>query len=46
MFRYLAGVSSALLFVAAGFFIWKSQAESDTLVPPAPEAAALITPLI
>jgi hypothetical protein len=38
MLRYVAGVASALLLVAASFFIWKSQAESDRPVPPAPQA--------
>ena len=40
MLRYVAGVVSALLLVAASFFIWKSQAESDRPVPPAPQAAS------
>ncbi|HEY5722756.1 MAG TPA: EF-hand domain-containing protein [Allosphingosinicella sp.] len=38
MLRYMAGVVSALLLVAAGFFVWKSQAEQENLVPPAPQA--------
>jgi len=47
MLRFLAGAGSALLLVVAGFFIWKSRAESEQLVPPAPEAeaAAFIAPL-
>ena len=47
MLRFLAGVGSTLLLVAAGFFIWKSQAESEQLIPPAPEAerATFIAPL-
>ena len=40
MLRFVAGVASALLLVAASFFIWKSQAESDDPVPPAPQAVA------
>jgi hypothetical protein len=38
MLRYMAGVVSALLLVAAGFFVWKSQAEQENPVPPAPQA--------
>ena len=40
MLRFVSGLASALLLVAAGFFIWKSQAESDDPVPPAPRAVA------
>jgi hypothetical protein len=36
---------STLLLVAAGIFIWKGRAESEQLIPPAPEPAALVTPL-
>jgi hypothetical protein len=36
MLRFVAGVVSALLLVAAGFFVWKSQAEGENPVPPAP----------
>jgi hypothetical protein len=43
--RFFAGVVSTLLLVAAGFFIWKSQAQTDELIPPAPPAVALVTPL-
>ena len=39
MLRFVAGVASALLLVAASFFVWKSQAETDDPVPPAPVAA-------
>ena len=47
MLRFLAGVASALLLVAAGFFVWKGQAEQEQLVPPAPAArqASFVTPL-
>lgn len=40
MMRFVAGVVSALLFVAAGFFLWQSQARQDQLIPPAPEPRA------
>jgi Ca2+-binding EF-hand superfamily protein len=41
MWRFLAGVGSTLLLVAAGFFVWKGQAEKEApLVPPAPLALA------
>jgi hypothetical protein len=45
MLRFFAGVASALLLVAAGFFLWKSQAEGEDAVPPAPRAAAMVSPL-
>jgi hypothetical protein len=45
MLRFFAGVLSALLLVAAGFFIWKSRAQNEELIPPAPKPAALVTPL-
>ncbi len=38
MLRFFAGVVSTLLLVAAGLFIWKSQAEAEAVIPPAPEA--------
>jgi hypothetical protein len=40
MLRYIAGGLSALLLVAAGFFMWKSQAGSDDPLPRAPERVA------
>lgn len=45
MLRFLAGVASALLLVGAGFFLWKSRAESEQLVPDAPKQANYVTPL-
>ena len=36
MIRYVAGGASALLLIAAGFFIWRSGAEAENGVPPAP----------
>lgn len=38
MLRFFAGVVSTLLLVAAGLFIWKSQAEAEAVIPPAPAA--------
>ena len=47
MGRFLAGAGSALLLVLAGFFIWKSQAQSEDPVPPAPPPQkAAVTPLL
>ena len=46
MLRFIAGVLSALLLVAAGFFVWKSRAEQETIVPPAPAAPASIGSLL
>lgn len=40
MLRYLAGVASALLLATGGLLIWTSRAEQETVVPPAPRAAA------
>jgi hypothetical protein len=39
MARFLAGVASALLLMAAGLFIWRSQADAVQLVPPVPADA-------
>jgi hypothetical protein len=38
MVRYVAGGASALLLIAAGFFVWRSGAEAEDVVPPAPPA--------
>lgn len=39
MLRFFAGVGSALLLVATGFFVWQGMAqEEEDPVPPAPEA--------
>ncbi|WP_324750241.1 EF-hand domain-containing protein [Sphingomonas sp. LY54] len=45
--RLLAGGAATLLLVAAGFFLWKSQADAESVIPPAPAPAAapLVTPL-
>ena len=40
MLRLVAGAASAVLLIAAGFFLWKSRAEAENPVPPAPVAAA------
>jgi len=45
MLRFFAGVASALLLVAASFFLWTSRAQREALVPPAPTAAAMVSPL-
>jgi hypothetical protein len=41
MLRFIAGVGSALLLVAAGFFIWKGLAQDEAqAIPEAPQAEA------
>ncbi|HEX6374379.1 MAG TPA: EF-hand domain-containing protein [Allosphingosinicella sp.] len=40
MIRLVAGGASALLLIAAGFFILKSRAEADDPIPPAPAPSA------
>ena len=41
MLRFFAGVGSALLLVAAGFFVWKGTAQQEPdPIPEAPEAQA------
>jgi hypothetical protein len=39
MLRYLAAGGSAILLIVAGFFLWRSQAQSEQSVPEAPAAA-------
>ncbi len=39
MLRFLGGVMSTLLLVAAGFFLWNSQAQNEDPVPPVPQSA-------
>jgi hypothetical protein len=46
MLRYLAGVASALLLVAGGFFVWKSRADAEDPLPPAPVVASSPAPLL
>lgn len=45
MGRFLAGVLSTLLLVAAGFFIWKSRAEGEDPIPPPPAATPVYSPM-
>jgi hypothetical protein len=40
MVRYVAGGASALLLIAAGFFIWRSGADAENAIPPAPPPRA------
>jgi len=40
MLRFIAGVASALLLVTAGFFLWRSRADAENPVPPAPAAVS------
>jgi EF hand len=40
MGRFLAGVASALLMMAAGIFIWRSQADAGEIAPPTANAQA------
>lgn len=46
MLRFLAGVLSTLLLVGAGFFIWKSRAEREQILPPAPAARTYTASLL
>ena len=43
MLRFLAGAVSAVLFMAAGFVIWASDADADDPIPPVP-APLLMAP--
>jgi hypothetical protein len=45
MLRYVAGGISALLLIAAGFFMLNGRADGEDPIPPAPEPAALMSPL-
>ena len=45
MVRYLAGGASALLLIAAGFFILRSGAEAEDPIPPAPPGKGEYRPL-
>ncbi len=40
MWRFLAGVASALLLVTAGLFIWRSHAGAEELIPAAASGGA------
>lgn len=44
MWRFLAGVLSALLLVGAGLFLWKGNAQADGDPVPPPPAPSLIQP--
>lgn len=46
MLRFLAGVASAMLLMTGGFFLWRGQAEQESIVPPAPEAREAPSPLL
>jgi hypothetical protein len=45
MWRFLAGVVSALLLVGAGLFLWKGSARSDEDAIPPPPRPSLIQPV-
>lgn len=45
MLRFFAGASSALLLIAAGILVWRSQAEAENPVPAPPAATAFVAPL-
>ena len=45
MVRYIAGGASALLLIAAGFFIMRSGAEAENPIPTAPPQAGEYRPL-
>ena len=44
IWRFLAGVASALLLVGAGLFLWKGVAQSEDPIPPAGEPLILRQP--
>ena len=45
MGRYLASAGALLLLIVAGIYAWRSSAQADALVPPAPEPPAFVAPL-
>ena len=45
MRRILAAMAATLFACGAASFIWKSHAEAEEIIPPAPEAAAFVAPL-
>jgi len=45
MLRFLAGAGSALLLIAAGFFIWTGVARDEAAIVPAPPPATAAIPL-
>lgn len=44
MSRYIAGLTSIVLMITGGFFIWRAQADRGSMVPP-PPTAATTTPM-
>ena len=42
MWRFLAGVASALLLVTVGILWWTSRAQNEAVVPPAPKAVRAV----
>jgi len=44
MLRFFAGVGSALLLIAAGFFFWQGRAEREDPIPPPPARPAMTAP--
>ena len=43
MLRYATGTASVLLFLIAGFFLWKSQGSAENPIPKAPKALAALS---
>lgn len=46
MGRFLAGVASAMLLMAAGLFFWKSDAGAENPIPPLPAVAGAAGPTL